>query len=128
MVSCSLNCSNWVEVGTSNVTALVYQNIRHFMHRCVFKYFVCVIGDDGGVGGDDGLEVSTRSRMLPDSMRVGSFTIFCNPNSLIISSSLLCLLAVLVFVLCWLSQSMSGRLKSPAITTLGVFFVICIVV
>ena len=74
------------------------------------------IGDDGG------LEVSMRSRMLPDSMRVGSFTIFCNPNSLIISSSLLCLLAVLVFVVCWLSQSMSGRLKSPAITTLGVFF------
>ena len=34
------------------------------------------------------LEVSMRSRMLPDSMRVGSFTIFCNPNSLIISSSL----------------------------------------
>ena len=69
----------------------------------------------------EGLEASTRSRMLPDSMRVGSFTIFCNPNSLIISSSLLCLLAVLVFVVCWLSQSMSGRLKSPAITTLGVF-------
>ena len=37
----------------------------------------------------EGLEVSMRSRMLPDSMRVGSFTIFCNPNSLIISSSLL---------------------------------------
>ena len=52
----------------------------------------------------DGFEVSMRSRMLPDSMRVGSFTIFCNPNSLIISSSLLCLLAVLVFVVCWLSQ------------------------
>ena len=73
------------------------------------------------------MEVVMRSRMLPDSMRVGSFTIFCNPNLLIISSSLLCLLAVLVFVVCWLSQSMSGRLKSPAITTLGVFFVICIV-
>ena len=55
------------------------------------------------------------------------FTIFCNPNSLIISSSLLCLLAVLVFVVCWLSQSMSGRLKSPAINTLGIFCVICIV-
>ena len=62
-----------------------------------------------------------RSRMMPDSMRVGSFTIFCNPSSLIISSSLLCLLAVLVFVVCWLSQSMSGRWKSPAITTLGGF-------
>ena len=61
-----------------------------------------------------------RSIMLPDSIRVVSFTLFCNPNSLIISSSLLCLLAVLVFVVCWLSQSMSGRLKSPAITTLGV--------
>ena len=35
-------------------------------------------------------EVSMISRMLPDSMRVGSFTIFCNPNSLIISSNLLC--------------------------------------
>ena len=66
--------------------------------------------------------MSTRSIMLPDSMRVGSFTIFCNPNSLTISRSLLCLLAVLVFVVCWLSQFMSGRLKSPAITTLGVFF------
>ena len=76
----------------------------------------------------EGLEVSMRFRMLPDSMRVASFTIFCNPNSLIISSSLLCLLAVLVFVVCWLIQSMPGRLKSPAIkTTLGVFCVICIV-
>ena len=37
----------------------------------------------------EGFEVSMRSRMLPDSMHVGSFTIFCNPNSLIISSSLL---------------------------------------
>ena len=35
-----------------------------------------------------------RSRMLPDSMRVGSFTIFCNQNSRIISSSLLGLLAL----------------------------------
>ena len=34
----------------------------------------------------EGFEVSMRSRMLPDSMRFGSFTIFCNPNSLIISS------------------------------------------
>ena len=76
----------------------------------------------------EGLEVSMRSRMLQDSMRVGSFTIFCKPNSLIISSSLLCLLAVLVFVVFWLSQSMSGRLKLPAITTIGVFLcVICIV-
>ena len=75
----------------------------------------------------EGFEVSMRSRMLPDSMRVGSFTVFFSPNSLIISSSLLCLLAVLVFVVCWLFQSMSGRLTSPAITTLGVFFVICII-
>ena len=55
----------------------------------------------------EGFEVSMRSRMLPDSMRFGSFTIFCSPNSLIISSSLLCLLAVLAFVVCWLFQSMS---------------------
>ena len=48
----------------------------------------------------EGVEVSTRPRMLPDSMRVGLFTIFCNPNSLITSSTLLCLLAVLVFVVC----------------------------
>ena len=70
----------------------------------------------------EGFEVSMRSRMSPDSMRVGSFSMFCNPNSLIISSSLLCLLAVLVFVVYWLSQSMSGRLKSQAITTLGMLF------
>ena len=70
----------------------------------------------------EGFEVSMRSGMLPDSMRVESFTIFCSPNSLIISNSLLCLLAVLAFVVCWLFPSMSGRLKSPAITTLGVFF------
>ena len=32
----------------------------------------------------EGLEVSMISRMLPDSMRVGSFrpTIFCNPNKI----------------------------------------------
>ena len=46
----------------------------------------------------EGFGVSMRSRMLPDSMHVGSFTIFCSPNSLIISSSLLCLLAVLACV------------------------------
>ena len=74
--------------------------------------FVCVLVILEGV--------STRPRMLPDSMRVGSFTIFCNPNSLITSSTLLCLLAVLMFVVCYLSQSMSGRLKSTAITPLGV--------
>ena len=68
----------------------------------------------------EGFEVSMRSKMLPHSMRVGSFTIFCNPNTLIISSSLLCLLAVLVFFICCLTQSMSGRLKSAATTTLGV--------
>ena len=44
-----------------------------------------------------------RSRMLPDAMRVGSFTIFCNPNLLIIFSSLLCVLTVVVCVVCWLS-------------------------
>ena len=70
----------------------------------------------------DGFEASMISTMLPVSMRVGSFTIFCNPNSLILSSSLLCLLVVLVSVICWLSQSMSGRLKSPAVTTFGVLF------
>ena len=42
----------------------------------------------------EGFQVSMRSRMLPDSMRVGSFTIFCNQHSLTISSSLLCLLAI----------------------------------
>ena len=44
----------------------------------------------------DGFEVSMRSRMLPEAMRVGSFTMFCSPKSLVISSSLLCLLAVLL--------------------------------
>ena len=48
----------------------------------------------------EGFEENMRSRMLPDSMRVASFALFCNPNSLVISSSLLCMLAVLVFVVC----------------------------
>ena len=41
----------------------------------------------------EGFEVSMRSRMLPDSMRVVSFTIFCSPNSLIISSNLIVMFA-----------------------------------
>ena len=46
----------------------------------------------------EGFEVSMRSRMLPEAMRVGSFTMFCSTKSLVISSSLLCLLAVLLLV------------------------------
>ena len=42
---------------------------------------------------------------------------FCRPNSLMISRSLLCLLAVLLLVICCLLQLISGRLKSPAMTT-----------
>ena len=46
----------------------------------------------------DGFEVSTRSSIFPESNRVGSLTIFVNPNSPIISISLLCLAAVCGFV------------------------------
>ena len=70
----------------------------------------------------EGLEASMISRMLPDSMRVGSFTIFCNPNSLIISISLLCLLAVLVLSFVGYPSLCQVGLKSPAITTLGALF------
>ena len=69
----------------------------------------------------DGYEVSIRSRILPESIRVGLFIMFCKPNSLMISRSLLCLLAVLA-VCCWLLvifclfQLISGRLKYPAMT------------
>ena len=45
----------------------------------------------------EGFEVSMRSRMLPDSMRVGSFTMFCNQNSLIISSRWLLLILELIY-------------------------------
>ena len=38
----------------------------------------------------EGFEVSMRSRMLPEAMRVGSFTMFCSPKSLVISSSHAC--------------------------------------
>ena len=56
---------------------------------------VCIGDDRRGFG------VSMRSRMLPDSMRVGRLPYFIiQLNLLIISSSLLCLLAVLVFVVC----------------------------
>ena len=46
----------------------------------------------------EGFEVSMRSRMLPEAIRVGWFTICCSPKSLVFSSSLLCLLAVLLLV------------------------------
>ena len=46
----------------------------------------------------EGFEVSMRSRMLPEAIRVGSLTMFCSPKSLVISSSLLCLQAVLLIV------------------------------
>ena len=42
----------------------------------------------------DEFEVSTRSSIFPESNRVGSLTMFVNPNSPIISMSLLCLAAV----------------------------------
>ena len=60
-----------------------------------------------------------RSRILPESIRVGLFNMFCRPNLLMISRSLLCLLAVLLLVICCLLQSISGRLKSPAMTTMS---------
>ena len=47
----------------------------------------------------EGFEVSMRSRMLPEAIRVGSFTMFCSPKSLVISSSLLCLVVYLVMSL-----------------------------
>ena len=43
-------------------------------------------------------EVSMWSRILPEAVRVGSLTMFCSPKPLVISSSLLCLLAVLLLV------------------------------
>ena len=46
----------------------------------------------------EGFEVSMRSIMLPEAARVGSFTMFCSQKSLVISNSLLCLLAVLLLV------------------------------
>ena len=46
----------------------------------------------------EGFEVSMGSRMLPEAIHVGLFTMFCSPKSLVISSSLLCLLAVLLLV------------------------------
>ena len=46
----------------------------------------------------EGFEMSMRSKMLPEAIRMGSFTMFCSPKSLVISSSLFCLLAVLLLV------------------------------
>ena len=37
----------------------------------------------------DGCEVSIRSRILPESIHVGLLIMFCRPNSLMISRSLL---------------------------------------
>ena len=47
---------------------------------------------------------------------------FCRPNLLMISRSLLCLLAVLLLVICCLLQSILGMLKSSAMTTFGGIF------
>ena len=52
---------------------------------------------------------------------------FCRPNSLMISRSLLCLLAVLLLVVCCLLQLISGRLKSPVVSTFSVCFLFYIV-
>ncbi len=49
---------------------------------------------------------------------------FCRPNSLMISRSLLCLLAVLFLAISCLLQFISGRLKSPVMSTFGVFCVL----
>ena len=46
-----------------------------------------------------GFDVSTRSRILPESSRVGSFTMLVRPYSLTISSNLLCFVAVCVGLL-----------------------------
>ena len=45
---------------------------------------------------------------------------FCKPNPIMISRSLLCLMVVLL-VICCLLQLVSGRLKYPAMTTFGGF-------
>ena len=70
----------------------------------------------------DGFEVSIRSRILPESISVELFIMFCRPNSLMISRSLLCLVAILLLVIYCLLQLISGRLKYPAMTTVCVFF------
>ena len=72
----------------------------------------------------DGFEVSIRSRILPESIHVGLFVMFCRPNSLMIYRSLLCLLAVLFLAISCLLQLISGRLKSPVMSTFGVFCVL----
>ena len=54
----------------------------------------------------DGFDVRTRSNIFPESNRVCSFTILPNPNSPIISISLLCFVAVCLFVAHKFSQSM----------------------
>ena len=67
----------------------------------------------------DEFEVSTRSSIFPESNRVGSLSLFVNPNSSIISMSLLCLAAVCELVEHILTQLISGRLKYPARMTDG---------
>ena len=66
-----------------------------------------------------GFDVSTKSRIFPESSQVGSFTIFVKPYSLTISCSLLCFVAVCWFIVQRFSQLMSGRFRSPAIITDG---------
>ena len=63
--------------------------------------------------------MSMRTRILPESTHNGSFTMFFKPNSLIISSNFLCLLALI----CCLHQLISARLTSPAVIISGVLCV-----
>ena len=69
-----------------------------------------------------GFDVTVRSRILSESTRVGSFTMFCKLNSFITASSLLCSLGILLCVICCLPQLISGMVKFPAIATFGGFF------
>ena len=63
----------------------------------------------------EGFEVILRSRMLPEAIRVGSFTMFCSPKLLVISSSFLCLLAVLLLMMiAFLYMAVSNRLSEVA--------------
>ena len=62
-----------------------------------------------------GFDVSTRSRILPESSQVRSFTMLVRPHSLTISRNVLCFVAVCWFVVQRFSQLMSSRFKSPVI-------------
>ena len=85
----------------------------------VSKWWSEIPGSTSTLSTRPGFEVQTRSRIFPDEGRVTSRTTWNKEFVSRMSSSFLCTAEELGLVAAWLSQLMSGWLKSPAMWMLG---------